>query len=137
MGVLQGSPQEEHGQEQHLQGGHGTGSPGEGLCVWASLLRGDQDKHKCGGDLFITSLGVLPRLLSPPPTSFPRPMEFDAFEVIRQKSSLGIFAAFQRIDTQLGTEVDYVTHFFHRGHFLVPQLAEPKSLHPKLRAPLL
>lgn len=92
---------------------------------------------------YLTSMGILPRLLSPPPTSFPRPMEFDAFEVIRQKSSLGIFAAFQRIDTHLGTEVGYVcpgamTHFsFHRGHFLVPQLAEPKSLHPKLRAPLL
>ena len=142
VGVLQESPQEEGGQEQRLQGGHGARSQ-EKISACGSLCSGESRVNsKAGGDLF-NLFGDLAPPLIPSPTSFPRPVEFKEFKMIQQKSSLGMFVAFQRMGTPLGTEVGCVcpgamTHFsFHRGHFLVPQIAELRRLHPQLAASLL
>lgn len=59
------------------------------------------------GDLFNLFGDLAPPLITSP-TSFPRPVEFKEFGMIQQKSSLGMFVAFQRMGTPLGTEVGYV-----------------------------
>lgn len=118
--------------------------PGAGqISACGSLCSGESRVNsKGGGDLF-NLFGDLAPPLIPSPTSFPRPVEFEEFKMIQQKSSLGMFVAFQRTGTPLGTEVGCVcpgamTHFsFHRGHFLVPQIAELRRLHPQLAASLL
>ena len=46
VGIPQESPQEEGGQEQRLQWGHGARSRGGDLCVWVPLLRGVQGELK-------------------------------------------------------------------------------------------
>lgn len=74
---------------------------------------------------YLTSLGIVPASCHLPPTSFPRTVEFEEFDMIQHKSSLGMFVAFQRTDSQLRTEVGYVrpgattvAHFsFHGGIF--------------------
>lgn len=116
---------------------------GEKISACGSLCSGESRVNsKGGGDLF-NLFGDLAPPLIPSPTSFPRPVEFKEFKMIQQKSSLGMFVAFQRMGTLLGTEVGCVclgamTHFsFHRGHFLVPQIAELRRLHPQLAASLL
>lgn len=71
---------------------------------------------------YLTSLGICPTSCRLPHTSFPTPVESEDFEMIQHKSSPGMFVAFQRMGTPLGTEVGCVcpgamtvTHFsFHR-----------------------
>ena len=81
---------------------------GEKVSACGSLCSGETRVNSQGeGDLFNLFGDLAPPLITSP-TSFPRPVEFKEFGMIQQKSSLGMFAAFQRMGTPLGTEVGYV-----------------------------
>lgn len=78
-GALQGSPQKEGEQEQHLPGGHGDGARRWSLCVVSQP--GDTARVPGVEVTYLASLGSRPahHLFLP---SFPRPVAFEELEMI-------------------------------------------------------